>query len=112
MAAASRPRASREAPRSAARPAPRLLPEIPPDAQSEARAEARPEVLPDARMLSEIGWLQRCNHCGEYWPADGEFFPRDARRAHGIELTCKACRKERRRGPGHADEEAAEARAA
>jgi len=94
--------------RTAQAAAPRLLPETAQDAQP----EARPDTLPDARMMSEIGWLQRCNHCNEYWPADAEFFPRDVRRTHGIELTCKACRKERRRTQDGADEPMAEAQAA
>ena len=62
-------------------------------------------------MLSEIGWLQRCNHCGEYWPADGEFFPRDAPRPrHRADLQGLPQGTPAR--AGHTDEEAAEARAA
>ncbi|MGO4812187.1 hypothetical protein AB4156_21750 [Cupriavidus sp. 2MCAB6] len=47
-------------------------------------------------LMSDIGPLKLCRHCGEHWPADGEFFARDARRQDGLEHVCKACRKEQR----------------
>ncbi|MGO4325915.1 hypothetical protein AB4Z48_01070 [Cupriavidus sp. 2TAF22] len=47
-------------------------------------------------LMSDIGPLKLCRNCDEYWPADGEFFSRDARRRDGLEHVCKACRKEQR----------------
>lgn len=47
-------------------------------------------------LMSDIGLLKLCRHCGEHWPADSEFFARDARRQDGLEHICKACRKEQR----------------
>ncbi|MGT2493969.1 hypothetical protein ACU4GD_34445 [Cupriavidus basilensis] len=35
-------------------------------------------------LMSDIGPLKLCRHCGEHWPADGEFFARDARRQDGL----------------------------
>ncbi|WP_312905440.1 hypothetical protein [Stutzerimonas nitrititolerans] len=35
-----------------------------------------------------------CVRCLEYWPADTEFFYRHARKADGLENTCKACLSE------------------
>ena len=56
------------------------------------RATAAPADL----LMSDIGPLKLCRHCDEHWPADGEFFARDARRQDGLEHVCKACRKEQR----------------
>lgn len=39
---------------------------------------------------------KRCTRCGESWPADTEFFPRDAGRKDGLNAWCKACWSEHR----------------
>ncbi|MDF3831564.1 hypothetical protein P3W85_01105 [Cupriavidus basilensis] len=57
---------------------------------------AVPQATACDMLMSDIGLLKRCRHCGEYWPADSEFFARDARRQDGLEHICKACRKEQR----------------
>lgn len=46
-----------------------------------------------------------CRKCGEYWPADLEFFYRQTSRPGGLSSNCKACLLEtqaykRRRGGG------------
>lgn len=67
--------------------------------QAACRLHSTAEREPGGAALqcaSEIGLLQLCHHCAEYWPADPEFFQRDPRRPLGIEHTCKACRKEQR----------------
>ena len=32
-----------------------------------------------------------CKKCGEWWPADGEFFFRRARNPDGLDWACRAC---------------------
>jgi hypothetical protein len=35
-----------------------------------------------------------CKKCGEWWPADGEFFFRRTRNPDGLDWTCRACYSE------------------
>lgn len=50
-------------------------------------------------VTTEIGLEKKCGRCGEYWPADGEFWYSEGTR--GLSKWCKACyeewRKERRK---------------
>lgn len=40
---------------------------------------------------------RRCSCCGDYWPADAEFFFRNPQRsADGLHVWCKACHQEAR----------------
>lgn len=39
----------------------------------------------------ELGPQQLCRTCGEWWPADREFFYLDRGRASGMETMCRAC---------------------
>lgn len=49
-------------------------------------------LLPD-RSFPE----KRCARCGEYWPADGEFFRPDNRRDHPrLHAWCRACEAEQK----------------
>jgi hypothetical protein len=41
---------------------------------------------------------KRCSTCGDYWPADNEFFYADRGDPDGTGGTCKACYLERRHG--------------
>lgn len=45
---------------------------------------------------TELGEEQRCRSCGEWWPADQEFF---LVTATSLGYDCKACLRERRRVP-------------
>jgi hypothetical protein len=43
---------------------------------------------PNYRNDSELGLVKRCTRCGEWWPADGEFYWKDKGVLHSW---CKAC---------------------
>lgn len=50
-------------------------------------------------MLMEDGILQkRCTSCGEYWPADTEFFYGTIKKTTVLHCYCKACYTEKRYG--------------
>lgn len=44
---------------------------------------------------SDIGCEKRCPSCGEYWPADNEFFAAASSSRDGLARRCLACVKER-----------------
>jgi hypothetical protein len=44
---------------------------------------------------SELGMEKRCLTCGEYWPADTEFFDACRSSGDGLSLRCLACIKEK-----------------
>mgnify|MGYP001572882745 CR=1 FL=1 len=50
-------------------------------------------------ILTELGREKRCPHCGEYWPADREFFwPRlSGPKAGLLRPWCHACEEEYKR---------------
>lgn len=46
----------------------------------------------EGRYRQSEGQLEkRCGACGEYWPADSEFFYRHRTGADGLQSYCKAC---------------------
>ena len=40
---------------------------------------------------------KRCGKCGEFWPADREFFSPNRRAPDGLAWTCKACASDHKR---------------
>ncbi|MBU0592464.1 MAG: hypothetical protein KKH74_01875 [Gammaproteobacteria bacterium] len=44
--------------------------------------------------FTELGLEKRCSTCGEYFPADTEFFYAQAYRPEGLSCGCKACQHE------------------
>lgn len=48
------------------------------------------------KVVTELGHEKQCRACGEYWPADTEFF--EARKAarDRLSVRCIACSKEKR----------------
>lgn len=53
------------------------------------------ERFTGARVESELGVEQCCRGCGEYWPADAEFFAPQASGRDGLTPRCRACIAER-----------------
>ena len=50
------------------------------------------------------GELERqCTQCGEWWPADKEFFYPNGK--HGLHTQCKACYLERKKRKYHQEKE-------
>lgn len=48
-------------------------------------------------IVTELGTEKLCPRCGEYWPADREFFwPRG--HGHGLQGWCRACTANCERG--------------
>ena len=45
--------------------------------------------------LSDIGQEKRCLTCGEYWPADSEFFESTKKTRDRLSARCIACIKEK-----------------
>ncbi len=45
-------------------------------------------------MISPLGLERRCAKCGEFWPADTEFFLPTTTGAGVLHCWCKACYKE------------------
>ena len=43
------------------------------------------------RTLTELGEEKRCLTCGEYWPADHEFFELRPKSRDGLSPRCIAC---------------------
>jgi len=42
--------------------------------------------------ITELGVEKRCTRCGDWWPADEEFFPKNrVRTKRGLSPWCKAC---------------------
>lgn len=46
------------------------------------------------RLTNYCGMEKYCPRCGEWWPADDEFFDRDNTNKIGLQTYCKACRTE------------------
>jgi hypothetical protein len=44
--------------------------------------------------FTELGLEKRCSVCGEYFPADTEFFYAQNYRPEGLSCGCKACSRE------------------
>ncbi|MBZ0104005.1 MAG: hypothetical protein K8H84_00090 [Sulfuricella denitrificans] len=42
-------------------------------------------------IFTELGLEKRCSTCGEFFPADTEFFFSQKSRPEGISCACKAC---------------------
>ena len=42
-------------------------------------------------IFTELGLEKRCSTCGEFFPADTEFFFSQASRPEGLSTYCKAC---------------------
>lgn len=49
-------------------------------------------LAPDLARVTELGAEKKCVRCGEWWPADREFFYADRKRPDGHFSTCRACR--------------------
>ena len=50
------------------------------------------------RVLTELGVEKRCPKCGEFWPADREFFGvRGGARGNQLRPWCRACESEYKR---------------
>ncbi|CAN7248580.1 hypothetical protein LJR289_000982 [Pseudoduganella sp. LjRoot289] len=47
------------------------------------------------KIISELGDEKRCLSCGEYWPADHEFFDTMRSARDGLTPRCIACIKSR-----------------
>lgn len=45
------------------------------------------------KAWTELGEERRCLSCGEYWPADTEFFEAKTSRRDGLSARCIACIK-------------------
>lgn len=79
----------------------RLIPGKGPVRPAAKRRAARKAVVPSIAA----GW-KRCKGCGEVWPADAEFFHRNAGGRDGLRARCRACvaewpsQKARRPGGG------------
>jgi len=43
------------------------------------------------KTITELGEEKRCLTCGEYWPADTEFFESQASSRDGLTPRCIAC---------------------
>ena len=48
-------------------------------------------------IVTELGEEKRCTRCGDYWPADGEFFGHQPNNRNGLSSQCRACLAESRR---------------
>jgi hypothetical protein len=48
-----------------------------------------------SRAITELGEEKQCMCCGEYWPADVEFFAAQRSSKDGLSPRCIACIKER-----------------
>lgn len=46
-------------------------------------------------IVTELGRELKCNRCGDFWPADEEFWYREG--ARGFHSWCKACYREWRK---------------
>ena len=42
-------------------------------------------------IFTEIGREKSCASCGEFWPADSEFYLSDYKRSDGLSSWCKGC---------------------
>lgn len=51
----------------------------------------------DRYRVGELGQEARCNRCGEWWPADTEFF--NARTEGTPRSWCKGCERDAKRPP-------------
>lgn len=59
----------------------------------------RPIAAPAIRRRETIDGPEKlCLVCGEWWPADGEFYYPSKRTADGLFYCCKACYREKRNG--------------
>ena len=47
-------------------------------------------------MTTDLGEEKRCARCGEYWPADEEFFAACKNNKSGLHSYCRACCTERK----------------
>lgn len=47
-------------------------------------------------MTTDLGEEKRCARCGEYWPADEEFFAICKNNKGGLHSYCRACCTERK----------------
>jgi hypothetical protein len=50
-------------------------------------------LQPPLKADTEIGVEKRCMSCGEYWPADTEFFETKISSRDGLSARCIACVK-------------------
>lgn len=58
-------------------------------------ASAAPGGRYSMSRLTDIGQEKRCLTCGEYWPADGEFFEPTKKTRDRLTARCIACIKEK-----------------
>lgn len=66
--------------------------------------------LAAGRFRITDGMLEkRCGRCGDYWPADREFFYSSTQCACGLHTFCRACFLEARSTPGRSRAAAAAA---
>ena len=47
-------------------------------------------------IVTELGTEKRCVKCGEFWPAEPEFFQRNRDNPDGLDNYCKDCRQQAR----------------
>ena len=47
-------------------------------------------------IMTDLGEEKRCARCGEYWPADEEFFAACRNNKSGLHSYCRACCTERK----------------
>jgi erythromycin esterase-like protein len=47
-------------------------------------------------IVTELGVEKRCVKCGEFWPAEPEFFQRNRDNPDGLDNYCKDCRQQAR----------------
>ena len=45
-------------------------------------------------QVTELGLEKQCSKCGDYYPADNEFFYSNRTNSDGLDCYCKACRQE------------------
>ena len=71
------------------------------------RSASLPERILQRRIVQgkyqfdEFGQLEkRCSICGEFWPADTEFFYAQTDKCDGLKSSCRACNFERLQARG------------
>lgn len=60
-------------------------------------------VIGDDSEGGDVGEEKRCSTCGEFWPADREFFFASKSRCSQLMSSCIACTVERRRRRDYSD---------
>lgn len=54
--------------------------------------QGTPRKNPPPPLRTRLYAIERlCSKCGDWWPADAEFFFRDADQPDGLTSKCKAC---------------------